>query len=69
MSAFKKDDPLDKDDYHPISLLSHTSKMFEKILFSQINEYKEPYSDLLTAFQRNHSTHYSLFSISFSTLS
>ena len=54
MSAFKKDDPLDKEKYPPISLLSHTSKIFEKMVFRQINEYKELYfSDLLTGFWRN----------------
>ena len=33
MSAFKKDDPFDKEDYRPISLLSHTSNIFEKNTF------------------------------------
>ena len=30
MSAFKKDDPLVKENYRPISLLSHTSKIYKK---------------------------------------
>ena len=42
ISAFKKDDPLHKENYCPISLLSHTSKRYEKILFNQINDYIEP---------------------------
>ena len=57
MSAFKKDKPLDKENYPPISLLSHTLKIYEKILFNQINGYTEPYfSELLTDFRRNDST-------------
>ena len=31
-SAFEKDDPFDKENYRPISLLSYTSKIYEKIL-------------------------------------
>ena len=51
ISAFMKDDPLDKENYRPISFLPHTSKIYEKILFNQINDYIEPYfSDLLTGF-------------------
>ena len=60
MSAFKKDDPLDKENYGPIRLLSDTSKIYEKILFNQISDYIEPYfSDFLLSFQQNHNTrHY-----------
>ena len=51
LSAFKKDDPLDKKTYHPISLLSHTLTIYEKTLFNQINDCIEPYfSDVLTDF-------------------
>ena len=61
MSAFKKDDSFNKENYHSISLLSHTSKIFEKILFNQISDYIEPYfSHFLTDFRRNHSTQHCL---------
>ena len=51
ISAFRKDDPLDKKTDHPISLLSHTLTIYEKILFNQINDCIEPYfSDVLTDF-------------------
>ena len=38
ISAFKKDYPLDKENYRPIFLLSHTSKIYERILFNQMND-------------------------------
>ena len=43
MSTFKKNDPLGKERYRPISLLSHMLKIFEKIFFNQINENIQPY--------------------------
>ena len=43
ISAFKKDDSLDYENYRPISLLSHTSNIYEKVLFNQINDYIEPF--------------------------
>ena len=57
MSAFKTDDSLGEENYRPVSLLCHTSKTYEKILFSQINDYIEPhFPDLLTNFHRSRST-------------
>ena len=35
----KKADPFDKINYRPVSLLSHMSKVSERIDFNQINEY------------------------------
>ena len=56
MPPLKKDDPSDKENYRPLSLLSYTSKIFAKIVFNQINHYIETYfSDLLAGFRRNHS--------------
>ena len=61
ISPFKKDDLLDKDNCRPISLLSHTSKIYKKIFFKQINDYIEPYfSDLLTGFPLNQSMQHCL---------
>ena len=41
---FKKDDVTFMDNYHPISLLTSISKLFEKVLFDQLYDY----------FQNNH---------------
>ena len=58
---YKKENPLARENYRPISLLSHVSKVFEKILSNQINEFMQPYfSDLLTGFRKHHSTQHSL---------
>ena len=37
VSTFTKDDPLDKENYHPINFLPHTSKIYEKISFRAYN--------------------------------
>ena len=58
---FKKDDPFDKSNYRPVSLFSHMSKVFERIIYNQINEYIEPFlSNLLTGFRKNHNSQHSL---------
>ena len=44
-------------NYQPVSLLSHISKVFERIIYIQINEYVEPFlSKILTGFPENHNT-------------
>ena len=35
--VYKKLDPLDKEDYRPVSLLAHVSNVFERIIYKQIN--------------------------------
>ena len=64
---FKKADPFDKINYRSVSLHSHMSKVFERIIFNQINKYIEPFlpnlltgSNLLTGFRKNHNTQHSL---------
>ena len=34
--VFKKKDDLDKENYRPVSVLSHVSKVFERIMYKQI---------------------------------
>ena len=58
---FKKADPLDTVNYRPVSLLSHVSKVYERIIFNQISTYFEAYfSSFLTGFRKNHNTQHSL---------
>ena len=35
---FKKKDDLDKENYRPVSILPHVSKVFERIVYHQIND-------------------------------
>ena len=58
---FKKNDDLGKENYGPASVLSHASKVFEKIMYQQIEGFmKEKLSNLLTGFRKNHNTQHCL---------
>ena len=58
---FKKADPFDITNCRPVSLLSHVSKVCERIIFNQISAYFEPlFSTLLTGFRKNHNTQHLL---------
>ena len=46
--VYRKKDPLNKENYRPVNVMSHVSKIFEKIVYEQINSYMEPrFSHLL----------------------
>ena len=61
MPIFKKGDPTSKKDYRPVSTLSNFSKIFEKLIYSQLNDYmKNKFSIYLTGFRKNHSTQHAL---------
>ena len=59
-SVFKKKDDLDKENFRPVSALSHVPKVFKRILYQQIEGFmKDKLSNLLTGFRKNHNTqHY-----------
>ena len=46
--VFKKGDRLEKTNYRPVSILSSLSKIFERLLFNQLNYYFDP---LLSKYQ------------------
>ena len=53
----KKDEPTDKENYRPVSVLSLLSKIFEKLIYDQLNEYLEQHlNSLLCGFRKAHST-------------
>ena len=37
--VFKKKDDLDKENYGPVSVLSHVSKVFKRIMYQQIKDF------------------------------
>ena len=61
ISVHKKLDPLKKENYRPVSLLPHVSKVFERIIYQQINTYmKDKLSKCLTGFRKSHGTQHLL---------
>ena len=58
---YKKQDPLKKVNYCPISLYLHVSKVFERFLYTQINNYMQnKLAKYVTGFRKSHETQHSL---------
>ena len=61
---FRKNDYLDKENYRPVSILSHASKVFERITYMQIDTFmRDKLSKQLTGFRKNHTTQHCLMSM------
>ena len=61
---FKKKDPLNKENYRPVSILSHMSKVFERLIYKEIGNFiKIKLLVKLCRFRKNHNTQYSLISM------
>ena len=62
--VFKRADELNKENYRSVSVLSHASKIFERIVLNQINLFfKSRFSTVLPGFCKNHSTQNALLNI------
>ena len=62
--VFKKEDPKNKANYRPISLLPIISKIFERVLFKQIEKFsKKISSPTLCGFRKGHSTQHTLLNL------
>ena len=62
--VYKKGDMNDKQNYRPVSTLSNISKVFEKLIYSQINTYMSyKFSKYLTGFRKNHNTQHALLNM------
>ena len=58
---FKKNDDLDKENYRPVSVLPHVSKIIERVMYIQIENFMEDkFSKLPTGFRKNHSIQHCL---------
>ena len=59
--VFKKDDDLNKENYRPVSILPHMSKVFERIFYKQIDRFMtSKFSPFLCGFRKIHNSQYSL---------
>ena len=64
---FKKDDPLDKENYRPVSILPLLSNVFEKLIYKQLSNYMESFlSSILWGFRKAHNTQHALFKLLYS---
>ena len=52
--VYKKLDPLQKENYKPVSLLPHISKAFEKIIYKKINNFTASKSQTVSRVSENH---------------
>ena len=60
-SIFKKNDDSDKENYKPVSVSPHVSKIIERVIYIQIENFMEgKLSKLLTGFRKNHNIQHSL---------
>ena len=60
----KREDELSKENYLPVSVLSHASKIFERAVVNQMNVFFESkFSPQLTKIRKNHSTQSALLNI------
>ena len=60
-SLFTKKTPLNKENYRPVSLLSHMSKVFERLLYKQIEIFmNNKLSIKLSGLCKNYNTQYCL---------
>ena len=60
----KKDDPTDKTNFRPISILHLLSKVFERVIYNQLGKYTDTYlNELLCGFRKAHSTQHALFKL------
>ena len=58
---FKKENPLDKTNYRPISRIPTVSKFFKRILFNQLQRFSNKLlSPLICGFRKGYSTQYAL---------
>ena len=62
--TFKEDDPLDKENYRPVSILPLHLKVYEKLLHNQLSDYVENIVNvILCDFRKVHSTQHALFKL------
>ena len=61
---YKNDDPLDKSNYRPVSILPLLSKVYERIIYKQLSQHAEQFlNKIQCGFWKTHSTQHALFKL------
>ena len=61
---FKKNDPLDKENNRPVSILPLRLKVYEKLLYNRLSDYVENiFNVILCGFRKAHSTQHAWFKL------
>ena len=61
---YKKDDPLDKTNYRPVSVLPLLSKVYERLIYNQLSDHANTFlNNILCGFRKAHSTQHALFKL------
>ena len=62
--VFKKEDPLDKSNYRPVSILPLLSKVYERVIYNPLSEYSNNFlNEVLCGFRKAHCTQHALFKL------
>ena len=65
---YKKDDPLDKSNYRPVSILPLLSKVYERIIYKQLSQHAEQFlNKLLCGFRKTQQVVPNMHSSNFSS--
>ena len=58
----KKNGPLDKENYRPVSILPLLSKVYDRAIFNQLSEYMQKFlNKILCGFRKAHCPQHALF--------
>ena len=61
---FKKDGPLDKSNYRPVSILPLLAEVYERIIYNQLSQHSEQFlNSILCGFRKAHNTQHPLFKL------
>jgi len=61
---FKKNDPLEKSNYRPVSVLPLLSKVYERLLYNQLSDHADTFlNNVLCGSRKAHSSQHALFKL------
>ena len=61
---FKTDNPLDKSNYRPVSIMPLLPKVYERFIYNQLSQHSEQFlNSILCGFRKCHNTQHPYFKL------